>query len=507
MVKNINELKEKIDMINQLLPSFDTDERKEIKKNNKLIEEYVAELSECKNIILGIMKDKKEGLIPKMVDNNLDDNLDKMFEKVRYLSDNSYISKLYIDKNLHEIRYSASLDKVNENINDLINKFLLIGVNLSNNDFKYSISLYKYMSYFFENKSNPEFGKLMAGLFDTLYWECSDIVYHIYLSFVLLLDKYSDKFELYIKKCNESCDYDEELNKYLNLKKDVNEIVNCNESLIYNKFINSEYRIEDYLADSVIKREIISKYIDYDKYNSLEERKYFYEQINGMYLDFCEYLDLTKYKFLIDKVREVYATKSSNASNFANVKKNIKSLNGQRDKLNNKVFGLYNRLKGKTKGLLFNKYNSLFNKVNAKIIEIIDVYNKYDYDCFVNDVFTKLNDDSSCYDVLKIYENNYSYLLKLLEENNCNYLEFIDFLYDPYLSICKIIPFINDFDIKDKLINKYDLFDMNFNMSDENKLHEELKYIIRLWNLEKGNIDLNKIKLIIDINKIKLEEI
>jgi hypothetical protein len=119
MVKNINELKEKIDMINQLLPSFDTDERKEIKKNNKLIEEYVAELSECKNIILGIMKDKKEGLIPKMVDNNLDDNLDKMFEKVRYLSDNSYISKLYIDKNLHEIRYSASLDRVNENINDL----------------------------------------------------------------------------------------------------------------------------------------------------------------------------------------------------------------------------------------------------------------------------------------------------------------------------------------------------------------------------------------------------
>ena len=31
-------------------------------------------------------------------------------------------------------------------------------------------------------------------------------------------------------------------------------------------------------------------------------------------------------------------------------------------------------------------------------------------------------------DALKIYENNYSYLLELLKENNCDYNEFINFL-------------------------------------------------------------------------------
>lgn len=510
MITNLNELNKKIEMINNQLVDFDTDERKEIKKNNKLINEYISELSLVKDCMLGIIKEKSNLLKPinnneLLVNDNL--NLDKLLIKVKFLSNDSFVSKFGFDKCLHEIRYSGSLEFVNKNILEIIDKFKLINVNLDKEDFKYSLSLFKYMEFFFDNYDKENFDKLISSLFDSLYWECPDIVIHVYLSFMLLLDKNSDKFENYIKNEYENHNYNVSLSKYYETVQNVNDKVNCNEYLVYNKFLNGELRVEDYLLDSVKRREVVSKYVDYDTYvnYSLEDRNYFYEQINGMYLDLVEYLGLTKYKFLIDKIREIYLNKNSYTGNYTTMKKNIKNFDKQRDSLNKKVFSCYNKLHGKTSGLLFKKYNSLFNKANNKILEIIDIYNNYDEISFINDVVVKLNDDSTYYDVLKIYENNYSYLVKLLNDNNCNYDEFIDFVYSPYLNISKSIPFINNVSIKDKLINKYDLFDLNFNLDDDNKLKDELKYIVRLWHIEKGNIDVNKFKLIFDIDKIKEE--
>lgn len=510
MIKNILELRDKINLINEQVPSFSTDERKEIKKNNKIINDYISELSLVKDIMIDVIMDKNKKIKPVSNSNLIDeDNIElvKLLGKVKLLSNNNFICKLDIDKCLYDIRYSGSLDKVNDSILIIIDKFKLIDINLNSNDFKYSLSLYKYMDFYFKNNEKDDFDKLISNLFDSLYWECPDIVLHIYLSFMLLLNKYSDKFENYIKKNNENDNYEEYLNKYYNKNMEIYEKINCNEFILYSKFLSGELRIEDYLTNGIRRKEVVSKYIDYDKYLNLEDRNYFYEQINGMYLDLDEYLELSKYKFLIDKVKDIYLNKNNYSNNYISMIKNIKNLDKQREKINKKLFNIYNKLNGKTSGLLFKKYNSLYNKVNNKIMEIIEVYNSFDETCFINDIILKLNDDSTYYDVLNIYENNYSYLVKLLNDNNCNYDDFMKFLYSSNLNICKNIPFVNNIDIKDKLINKYDLFDMNFDLTDDNKFRDELKYINSLWYIEKGNIDLEKFKLIFDTDKIKKEGI
>ena len=43
-IKDLIDINNELDLISQKIASFDTDERKEIKKNNKLIESYILEL-------------------------------------------------------------------------------------------------------------------------------------------------------------------------------------------------------------------------------------------------------------------------------------------------------------------------------------------------------------------------------------------------------------------------------------------------------------------------------
>lgn len=506
IVKNLSDVIKELNLINDSMEKFDTDERKEIKKNNKLIDSYILELEQIKDVILNELRDRYQTLIPSSDNLNLDNSdQDIIFENVKYLSNGSYLYKMDIDKNMHEIRYGNSLDVINNNILDLMGKFLLVGVNITNEDFKYSLSLYKYMSSLIDNKDSEEFNVRMRDVFDSLYWECPNLVHHIYLCFSLLLDKYKDKFDTYIKnKCSFGNGYEEELKKFLDLVIVKNEEKMTSKYLNYQCFLNGELRIEDYLDGSTNKKEIISKFIDYDKYVSLDidGRYSFYNQIKNIYDDLCECLLINKYSYLIEKVKEIYLNKNNYLSNYSSLIKNLKSLDKQREKLVGKLYFVYNKMNSKNSNRLLKKYNNLFNKVNSKIDEIISNYENYDETLFINDVITKLNDDSTYYDVFKLFESNYSYLVSFMKDKDGNYNEYIDFLYSPYLNISKSIPFISNVNIENKLLEKYELFDININLSDKNKLKEELKYIIRLEYFEKGNIDLREFKLIFDIKKI-----
>lgn len=506
-MENIFDLDEKLKLINDEIKKFDTDERKEIKKNNKLIDTYISELEVINQVLLNEIKNRYDSLVPIENKSLLDDDksIDELFDKIRFLSDNNYVFKMRIDKNLYEIKYEKSLDVINENIVDLIGKFSYVGIKLNKDDFKYSMSLYKYMSHFFDNREQIDFDTKIRDVFDSIYWECPEIINHIYLCFMLLLEKNKDKFENYIKsKYNENLGYDLELDNYYKAIISKEEIVNRDEYRIYQKFSNGELRVEEYLNDSVNKKEIITKFIDYDKYNSLtaDERMRFYEQIIVFYRDLCEYMWINKYCYLIDKVKEIYLNKNSYVNNYNSFVKTLKSLNKQREALMKKILFIYNQLNKKSNDRLLKKYNNLFNKINLKIDEIISNYANYDEIVFVNDIIKKLNDDSTYFDVFKIVEGNYGYVLNLMNDKEGNYNEFIDYLYNPYLNISKSIPFLRDINIEDKLIEKYDLFDMKVNLSDKNKLREDLEYIIRLGYFEKNNIEIEKFKLIFDIKKI-----
>lgn len=502
---NLEDINKKINSVKEEIKLFDSNERKEIKKNNKILDEYILLFNKIRDNIKEEILSKYKDLIP---DDKVDINENKLLDcldRVKYLSSNSFINKMGIDKNLYEIRYSLSIDVINDNISLLLDKFLQVGINLKKEDFKYSISVYKYMSFYLDNNNKLEFDKLMKEMFDSLYWECFNLVNYIYLCFIYLLDKYKDKFLLYIKnKYSSSLGYDYELDNYYKLVIENNMIINKSEYNYYNKFLNGELRIEDYLDNSSIKKDIISKFVDYDKYMEMnrEDRLYFYNQIRNVYYELCDYLMLDKYSYLIKKVREIYLNKNNYLNNYSSFLKSVKGLLKKKESLNKKLFYLYSKINDKSSKRLIGKYNKLFNQVNSKIDEISKSYDNYDEILVIDKIIRELNDESTYYDAFLVVVSNYGYINSYMKDKDGSYKELCDYLYSPYLSICKSIPFISDMDIESKLDTKYDLFDIEVDLSDKMKLKEDLEYIIRLSYIDEYNIDIDKFKLIFDIDKM-----
>ena len=514
MLNNLEELKKRIDIINNLLPTFDTEERKEIKKNNKLIDELVNEMNAYKDLLLKVIVNKKEKSLPKEDGKKIKDNLSdisSLMDNINLLSNMGYLAKLELDKNIYDIENSSNFDNINDVIKIVIDKFKLINVNLNADDFKYSVTLYKYMVSYFDNISNLEFDVIMKEFFDSLYWENPNLIYHLSLCLKELVLRYKKQFESYINNLN--CDkvLEDEINKYNDLKNKTDVLVSTNKYINYNLFINKELNIDDYLISSSVFKDNINKFMDYDKFISFskDDKMLFYKEIRGLYYSLNEFIYLKDFDFLIKNVKDIYANKDSYKNNFGELDKMLKKLDSIKDKMVKKLFNLYFKLQKNSKNnRLNNKYNDLFNKVNVKIDEIINTYKEYDKSLFINDVITKLNDNSTYYDMLELYKNNYSYLMSLLKDNNKDnsfYNEYIDYLTNSNLVISKSLVFINDIDIKEKLIDKYELFNINFDLDDGNinALKETLNYLYRFSYYDEYELDLNLIKLIVEIDKLK----
>ena len=245
-IKDLIDINNELDLITKKIASFDTDERKEIKKNNKLIESYILELEEIKNILKDVIKNKYQNLIPKEdKKKNISEEIRTQYENIKFLSNNNYLFKMGIDKIIYEIRYSNNLDIINNSIGEMLDKFLLVGVELKKEDFKYSLSLYKYICAYFELYSDSDFKNKIKNTFDSLYWECPNLVLHIFLAFMSLLEKHKDKFENYIKhKTIQDISYDDGLENLNNLIKNYYDKLLADKYLNYQKFANGELRIE-----------------------------------------------------------------------------------------------------------------------------------------------------------------------------------------------------------------------------------------------------------------------
>lgn len=508
---NINYINKRIEDIHKIIPEFNTEERKEIKKNNKLIEELILELSNYKNEIYSELKEKSKKLMyeEEYIDNN-EELIKELLKKINYLKEKSFYCKLRLDINIYNIKYSNNLEEINKNILDIINKFKLININLNSNDFKYSPSVYTYMDTYLKNIDNTDFDKILKETFDKLYWECPEIIDHIVINLLNLINKQKNNFEGYIKKQNINLEYDNILSQYYELKKNQDMKI-YNKYNIFNDFITGKININDYLNDSPNMKEIISKFVDYNEYCNYEEeeKKYFYEDIKKIYYTINEYISLNKFNYLFEKVKEIYIDKEKYSNNLNSMNKNIDNLEKQRNKMAKRIFMLKNRINSRNEKIFNKKYNILVNKLNNKINEIIEIYKDYDNTVFINDVITKIDETTTYYDVLKIFDNNYSYLINYMKENKKeDYQSYQEFLYEPYLVISKNLIFNNNIDIKEKLIDKYDLINFSFNLDDNNLMEfkNNLEYLIRLSYIEENNMNLEDIKLIININNIKNEK-
>ena len=91
-----------------------------------------------------------------------------------------------------------------EQLFSFLDKFELVGIKLSKNDFDYTCYVYEYMSSFLEIRysSQKNYDKL-SEIFEKIYWSNPDIIRHIELSFRKLIRNNPKKFNNYIKKIQE----------------------------------------------------------------------------------------------------------------------------------------------------------------------------------------------------------------------------------------------------------------------------------------------------------------
>ena len=97
--------------------------------------------------------------------------------------------------------------------------------------------------------------------------------------------------------------------------------------------------------------------------------------------------------------------------------------------------------------------------------------------------------------------------MNIFKENNLDiskYEEFNNFISSAYLTIANNLLITSNIDIKEKLIEKYSLFNINIKLEDNtiNELKKNLEYLNTLSYFVEANLDLEKIKLITEIDKL-----
>lgn len=517
--KNVKQLREKIEVEKDFISAMPRNNE----KNNKIYEEKLDSLfneyTNYKSKILENMQKEYDNMTN--AENPVD--LENLDAKIAIISSNLYLlndyktsyEKMELDKLLFGIRryYKDNLDNVNSQILECIMKFSKVGIELSSNDFNYSLYVNQYMQVFLKELKKDGVNSLVVKQkFEELYWKCPDILIHIelnirniYLKNKQQIDKYfeKEKNEL-LKKMDKTPE--EILNIYNELKKRREELIAVNPKFILNKFLLGKLKMKDFeeaklnsnykkiLSDNIIKN-----------INSKETQGNIIKFLNTLY----EYRNYLKFKYIIDDIKNNYKQKEMYKKNNLEIKKKIadeeKILNQIRKKMSQKTFFWSKK----------DNSNQLILQ-NQKILEIEDLYKKLDLNEFYNKICNDLTDSSTVYEALHLAESYHIYVVKCVIDNDKDITkqgidneveELHKFLENPNHTIINNLTALEDKDVGLLVKDRYRLLDFKIEKEDvsiENldNLISILENIVNSFYIKIAKIDMKDIDVLLEYNKI-----
>lgn len=448
---------------------------------------------EYKNQLLKDIQKRYSKIVVKR-DTSEIENLNNYLEDVRK---NLYLLNKYNDSyeksNLNEVLYDikkyykSDLEKVNQDIDNALRKFSLVGISLKESDFNYGKEVRDYMKIFLQNSDN---NVVLKEEFDRLYWKNPDIIDNINLNFRYLYFKNKKKFEKYydtrLKELNIKDEkkyldeYEDNLWKYILLKE-------SNIDNLQDKFLSSNLDIKDYDESKVskLKQSLLIK--DDDENNE--------DNFTKLSCTLYEYKNYLRFKKIIDNIKEIYQDKNNKnltksiLKNIAKFEKKISKIN---KKLKHKMF-----FKGKS-------YDGekFYIEINKNVIELKNLYSEYDEAKFKEAILNNLNDNSSLLDILKLSASFKINLIKILkidneeisnDELNKEINDLNEFIYYPKNSFINTITILDTRDIETIILDKYKL--MNINITKD--------------QIEQSNIDslINTVNKVLVSNYIKKAEV
>ena len=498
-----------------------------IENRNAYILNQKKEYSEYLKIIHEILNKRKDDIIPNTdleIIESKKNEIEKYHKIIRY-SENERktedkLGYLPIILRIQD-KDHIDLEYINIRLNEIIKHLEKHGIKVTEQDFLYTMFTKRYMEVFFNSRTNPDFLKIMKEEFESLYWECPNIITHLRLSLEELLKKYQKELNIYcINKQTEllnEVDNQDIIKLCITTKEQIKMLKDGDLKTIIESFLNKERAINDYLNESTIRRNLYNDFIINGDFEILSDsdKKEFYDNIWSLDDVLTELKGYYKFEDIIVNILEKYKTKDSFKGVLSTKLKEIEKQEKEREKINKQ----YDKI---LKPKLFSskkKRNGIGNALKNQIHQIINqlsIGKEELIECEMNDKILKcLNDDSTLLDVLVLLSSNTAYLKWIIAKNNSDLSnddifkiidDFFDYCYSNH-ELLKKITILSDVDIEDIIYDKYRLLniklDKELNKDNIENLIAKLNTFRVINNVEMSNISFDEIKMMCEIGDLK----
>lgn len=503
-----------------------------VKERNEYVEEQIKKFDKYQVEVYRLLKLRVNSLLPSDKSNHYD-SLKKNIEKEKQIivfnnSDYSIDFKLGIFKLISsiDINDDVSLNTINNTFLNIIKIFEDASIKLTISDFTYSMFTEKYMHVFLDNiEKNNRFEEIMKKCFDSIYWECPDIIKHLKLNFWSLLEKYEEKLKIYTDAVSyqllQKTGYDKNslIDKYLGNVNKYNLEVSRDEFYNLDSFLSKKKNVLDYLDDSATRVKNLDQFVIDGEFKDIEDSSKFYDNM----VELAHTLSVLKlyyrYEFIIKDIQDKYSKKDANKSVFSNKLKEVNTEEGKRKK----IYNDYLKACGKN---LFHKVNEekiKSNKlaINEEILKLDTLYNELHDLEIVELINKKVNSTDSLYDLFSLSYESYYYLEKMFNEHfkdsdDYSFEEelnkYFDFIYSPYNDFLKKINGFSMVDVSSVITDKYRLLGINVtndNISVDNldSFMDSVNYVKFIDDILKGDLSFDDINVIVKFREFEPIEV
>ncbi len=499
-----------------------------VKERNEYVEEQIKKFDKYQVEVYRLLKLRVNSLLPSDKSNHYD-SLKKNIEKEKQIivfnnSDYSIDFKLGIFKLISsiDINDDVSLNTINNTFLNIIKIFEDASIKLTISDFTYSMFTEKYMHVFLDNiEKNNRFEEVMKKCFDSIYWECPDIIKHLKLNFWGLLEKYEEKLKIYTDTVSyqllQKTGYDKSIliDKYLSNVNKYNLEVSRDEFYNLESFLSKKKNVLDYLDGSATRVKNLDQFVIDGEFKDIEDSSKFYDNM----VELAHTLSVLKlyyrYEFIIKDIQDKYSKKDANKSVFSNKLKEVKTEEGKRKK----IYNDYLKACGKN---LFHKVNEekiKSNKlaINEEILKLDTLYNELHDLEIVELINKKVNSTDSLFDLFSLSYESYYYLEKMFNEHfkdsdDYSFEEelnrYFDFIYSPYNDFLKKINGFSMVDVSSVITDKYRLLGINVtndNISVDNldSFMDSVNYVKFIDDILKGDLSFDDINVIVKFREFE----
>lgn len=515
-IKRLDDFNHEVEVIKEVLSSMPVNNAKNVASYKAKVTELKEEYSGYRDQLFKEIKVRSNKYFSMKLSSRIDtiNNELKGYEDLYLLNPvNSSYEKLGIDILLYNLThfYKNDLESINKDIKELFSIFKLAGIELSENDFAYSVYAKKYIKELLQDDNLDR----MKDVFEDLHWKCPDVIVHVEVNFRILYEKHVKDFENYInsvksKVLTSGTTYDDLLLKKNNLLRELNQLSNYDEAALIVRFMKGELTLNDFAKANVDK--CYSKFLgdNVDMSSALNKLDDFF----NLYYNLNEIKAYLRAVPVIKDFRAKYQDKDKHLGECAKLSKEIEALQAECEKISHSLF-----TGSEKKFLFFSKKvdtEQLAIELNDKIKEINDKYEEYDK-LFIYEIMAKyLDETSTIYDLLSLLLSYKGYLRTSLksseEDNDIRRIKHIigiyeDYINDPYANILKNVRFNTDTDVIGILIDHYKMLNINIdedliNLDNIDELIKNVGIIVNDGYLNKSGLDINLILSLFESKKL-----